>query len=513
MSPTFPCPNPTCTQVFSTQDVRGVSSLTCPKCGTVFNFGTAPAPAPPRPAKPAASPRTPPKPAPAAKAPPPPVAKPVAPPAAKPVPLATPVSPKAPPPPKRKPVEDEAEEADDFDPPEPDSRRGGARGSAKGRRKDRGSGSPWLIVIGSILIVVFGVGAGAAWVFRDRLLGGTPTEEDTATLRAPALNYSFRAPPRPWVQDKELERDAGVQLAFRRSGPSAWFALAARDYKDRMPRDDEMLREAITRLKRFFKKAPEWELRDEESLADNPAQRFVFTAENTSNVAVVGECLMTAKGGVAYWLFSWTPAADEAVLADQQQEWADIRGGFAFLGEREGWKGKEPKLLTAEGTKEKYTLRYAEGLWSRDDEPAGADLLLLGRDPDNPQDARRWAFVRVFVLDHPDRDPKSPKDELQEARAFVEAREKELYAETKLERVPDAAKGGLPEGSLRLGKVSAEVARLRVKKDENYEHFFAVAAVPRKTSTLVIVCECAWNQRDAWEQRFGPVLHSLAFEK
>ncbi len=35
----FPCPNPACTQVFSPQDVRGVTSLTCPKCGSVFQFG------------------------------------------------------------------------------------------------------------------------------------------------------------------------------------------------------------------------------------------------------------------------------------------------------------------------------------------------------------------------------------------------------------------------------------------------------------------------------------------
>src|SRR5436309_3351439 len=44
MPETFPCPNPVCTQVFSPEDVRGVSSLTCPKCGTVFNFGTGGAP-------------------------------------------------------------------------------------------------------------------------------------------------------------------------------------------------------------------------------------------------------------------------------------------------------------------------------------------------------------------------------------------------------------------------------------------------------------------------------------
>jgi hypothetical protein len=57
------------------------------------------------------------------------------------------------------------------------------------------------------------------------------------------------------------------------------------------------------------------------------------------------------------------------------------------------------------------------------------------------------------------------------------------------------------------------MVRLRVKKGEDYDHFFAVAAVPRPAFTLVIVGECAWSQREAWEDRIGPVMHSLRFDK
>ena len=43
----LPCINPTCTHTFAHKEMQGVASLTCPKCGNVFQFGTEPAaPAP-----------------------------------------------------------------------------------------------------------------------------------------------------------------------------------------------------------------------------------------------------------------------------------------------------------------------------------------------------------------------------------------------------------------------------------------------------------------------------------
>src|SRR5437763_8454215 len=91
MPSTFPCPNPACDQVFSTDAVKGARELVCPLCRTVFQFraeGAAPA-APAKPAAPVkaawpAAPQAaaPAKPAAPAKAPAPaPPAKPAAPPA------------------------------------------------------------------------------------------------------------------------------------------------------------------------------------------------------------------------------------------------------------------------------------------------------------------------------------------------------------------------------------------------------------------------------------------------
>jgi hypothetical protein len=395
-------------------------------------------------------------------------------------------------------------EPDVFVPP-----RDSKSSTVKGQRRKKGRRWPWLVAFAVVLLLI--AGGVAALAFHNHWLGGDASGDDVPPLQSAALNFHFRTPRAPWAQDKGVERELGANFAMRRSDPNAWFALAARDYKDRTPRDDEMLREAVARLRKLFKKGVEWEQRDEDSFADLPAQRLVFTAENANNVPVSGECLMTAHRGVAYWFFGWTPStADPSVLAAVQQEWGDVRQGFALLKEREGWVGKRPEVAEAEGRDKKaaYGLKYTKGLWQNDDNPDDADLLLHGRDPDAPQDGRKWAWVRAFVRPA----TADPEAAMKEARSFVEEREKKLYPEVKLDAVPEAAKGGLADGPVELGKARAQVARLRVKKDEGYEHFFAVAAVPRPAYTLVLVCECAGSQREAWEDRFGPVLHSLHFD-
>jgi hypothetical protein len=391
--------------------------------------------------------------------------------------------------------------------PPPEDRRSRRSKAGDGKGKRRRSSKRW--VVPTVLCALLGCGIVAIFAYRLTL----PREGDDGggtEVRAAALNFSFRAPGPPWKEDGDAARRLGATFAMGRRDPNSWFAVVARDFKDRMPRDDEMLREAVNRLRQLFNKGAEWEQRDEDSFAGLPAQRIVFAAENSNKVPVTGECLMTASGGIGYWFFGWTPSsADPSVLGDVQQEWAKVREGFALLREREGWIGKPVEMVDAEGRRAGYRLKYAKGLWERDDNPGDADLLLLGRDPDRPQDARKWAWVRVFIR------PASgdPETALKEARAYVEERERKLHPEVKLDAVPEAAKGGLADGPVELGQAQGQAVRLRVKKADDYEFFFAITAVPRPAYTLVLVGECAWSQREAWEDRFGPVMHSLHFGK
>ncbi len=478
MPGTLPCPNPACSHVFSPQEVRGAASLTCPKCGHVFRFAAGRAATTPRkPAPPVKAPK--PRPTP----PEPPVLVPVAPPVA---------------------AEEEPEVF--VPPPEPRRSRPSSRSPAGHGKRRRGPWR-WLIPV-ALVIVLTGLGV-AGWLLRGHL-GDGPAEARVPDVVSPAMNYSFRYPGAPWEQDNAVERTLGASFAMRRRDPNSWFAFVAHDFKDRMPRDDEMLHEAIARLTKLFKKGAEWELRDEDTFLDQRAQRLVFTAENSNTIAVSGECLMTAYNGIGYWFFGWTPsAADPSVLADVQQEWATIRRGFTLLKEREGWTGKVPEMVEVAGKTAGYRLTYTKDLWQYDDSAPDADLLLHGRDPLRPQDAQKWAWLRVFV-----RPPAADADEaLKEARAYVEEREKKLYPETKVDPAPETARSGLADGPLELGQAHGQLMRLRVTKAEGYQHFFALVAVPRPNLTLVIVGECAWPQREAWQDHFGPVLQSLHFDK
>ena len=166
-----------------------------------------------------------------------------------------------------------------------------------------------------------------------------------------------------------------------------------------------------------------------------------------------------------------------------------------------------PEVVEVEGTKAGYRLKYTKDIWEKKDAD-DADLLLLGRDPE-PARWPQMGWPALFVRPPSD----DPEAALQEARTLLEGREKDLYPKVKMDTVPEQAKGGLADGAVQLGQLKGWAVRLHVDRGEDYEHFFAVAAVIRPAYTLVIVGECPWQLRQAWEDRFGPVMHSVRFEK
>jgi hypothetical protein len=390
--------------------------------------------------------------------------------------------------------------ANDFDLPGPLVVR---RSSLQGRRRAN-RGLRLLAVLGGLLILL----GGLALLFRASL--GHLWHQVADLTSGPALvsteaNYRFRYPQFPWEQDGQLESAFGANLGMQRRDPSAWLAFLVIDYKDRTPREDELVRLAAARLKKYFNKGLEWRKEDDAPFAGRTAQYIVFRGER-ENVHVSGECYLLAHQGVAYGLFTWAPSSSDLDAA--QQEWASIREGFTLLNERDGWVGRQPRVAAAEGTRAAYTLRYAEEIWERMEATGGADLVLLGRDPEDRKSPVKTATVTVTVQ------PAAADLEaaMKSARALAEAHQKEAYPDTRMEAVPTTDSTGLPEGPCTLGKAEAQVARFRALNAEDRTRFLAVAVVPRPEGTLVIQCECAWAHREGWEERFGPLLHSLRVE-
>src|SRR5262249_41347308 len=147
-------------------------------------------------------------------------------------------------------------------------------------------------------------------------------------------NFRIEPPAAPWQPDRGLRAALGAALAYRRSGPSSAMGLAYRDYRTRLPRDAELIDEALGKLRGCLADV-EYEVKKDEpaKLGGQPAVWLEFQGEDPQHVVVSGECLAAAYRGVAYWFFTWAPVDDAPALGG---EWDALRRGFALSDQREG---------------------------------------------------------------------------------------------------------------------------------------------------------------------------------
>jgi len=495
MYPTFPCPNPTCTHSFSPAAVKGASRLVCPKCGTVFQFGsTAPASAHPVAAKkPEARQAKPAKPTPAppsaVKGKAMPVPPPPSMPAAQRVPVAVPVSP---------PVALSFNSSPEMVVP-----RAQVRKMGKGRL---------LAILGLCGVVVLGL-ALAVWGGRWLLQWSQEdsTEDDPAVISS-GFNARFPLPGKPWTRDKNIQMKMHVHIAMRSSERNNGLAVTFRDYKNRLPSDAELLDEALTKLRSYFR-GLEWEQRTSAEptlLAGKPAKVLDFQGDDPEQVAMNGECTMMASRGYAYWIFTWAPLGE--LNNDRESiagEWAELRQRFSLLDGRKGWTAKPRETERIAGKKAKYQLAYVKGLWTT--EPAAdydpqADLVLKGHEPDPERRplASKVATVEVLVL------PK--QDNLQAAvtaaRDHVQQRERKEYPQTAMKILRDKHGAELDMDAM-IGKEAGHLTKLEVTNTEDRKHFLVIAVVNRAEGVLVLVGSCLWERRDFWEQELTSLLDTL----
>ncbi len=542
MPPTFPCPNPVCTQVFSADAVQGASSLVCPRCGTKFEFrplAPAPVPAAPKaapqrppgqtprvaasPAKPASRPAGPAPARASAHAPPPlpvPIARPVAG-AVRVAPPPLPPKPAAPPPPLAAPVAPMAAPLAGAPAAAP-TLAFGSPSDVLLKAPRRRRGLPGWLTAALIVVPVFGAVAGLVlWAtYAGFSLWSLPTP-GTALSDAQAKgfiqqgNFRINPPGPPWKQDTALQVQMHVDLAYRRTGPSSCMALAFKDYQTRLPRDAELIDDALGKINLFLTNVEyEQKPKGEQKLGGRPALALEFTGEDPEHVLVEGECLTTAYRGFGYWFFTWGPQDDHDNLT---AEWADLRQGFAMGKLREGWSEAPPKTLTLVGNKLPYQLDYVEDVWRKqelDGYDRRADAVLMGYDPKD-KDARRGdltAVVQVLGLEK----AKDLGEAVKEARAYLLEMEKEKQADADQYNFPGATMEVVADKSLPNADNDADVGAFRghitkfdVKKSADQQKYVVLAVVRQEADVLAVVCECAWERRNYWEQEFTPLLAKL----
>lgn len=495
MQPSYPCPNPACTHTFSPEVVKGASSLVCPRCGGVFQFGTN-AVAPVRPSG-------------AVK---PPVAKPVAavsrlpptPPRAV-TPPATPLPPPrpaAPAVPVAAPVEAvETPAALNFN-STPDVV------VPRTRRPPPKSGRWRLAALLAILgVVILGLGVAVWVVLWAKHFQRMEQVSDDPIHAASQFNFRFAPPGKPWKRDTNIELKLHVNLGMRSSERNNCMGLYFKDYKTRLPGEPEMVDEALGKLRLYFQ-GLEWEKKspeDKPRLGGRDAVVIEFQGEDADHVQMNGECWMTAFRGFGYWFFTWGPLNDKELVSP---DWDMLREQFAVLDGRKGWSEKPRESEKVRGEKVKYQLSYVKGLWTqqpaRDYDPL-ADVVLRGDEPDpeRKKHASKAATLQVLIL------PKAPdlKAAATAAREYVEKRQKELYAKIDMQVLKDK-NGAALDRPADIGDQHGQLTKLQVQVDEA-EHFMVLAVVNRPEGVLVLLGDCLWERRDFWDQELMQVIKTL----
>lgn len=466
MATGYPCPNPSCKQVFPPEAIQGARKLTCPACGTFFRFRNTPAP-PSKPVPPPLPPRPAQTPAPNQIIPTPP-------------PLV--VAPR-----QRRP-------------------RRGNRGFLKG-----------------LLVFLFlsGIAAGTLYYYREDLaeifdLGPRDAERQAFQKQA---NFSFR-PEAGWRPDVGLRDKLRASVAVTLPKPRSHAALFYRDFAKRAPSDAELLDRALKHLRAYFLNVYyDDPFQGEKNgrtglLGGEPAIVFPFDATDRDEVPMRGQCYVLTRRGYAYWFVSWGPADNYDEL---EERWDKLRQGFKLYNEREGWKPTPRKTEPVVGTALPYQLHYASDTWTREPDPkaadTAADLLLRGFEPTRDDDTGKLrdialvsksAEVRVLALPKAD----TLANAVQSTLDHVRKKHLETHPATKIEPVTDR-KTGKPLTSIDVGELRGQVDRVKLELSHDHERYARIAVVSLPAGVLAIVCECRWERRDYWDQEFKSLLESV----
>ncbi len=340
------------------------------------------------------------------------------------------------------------------------------------------------------------------------------TEENKAFVQQG--NFHIDAPAPPWTAAPEIRGVLGSVATYRRSKPASSMALAFHDYHTRLPRDAELIDEALNKL-RGAMTGVEYEVKpkdEQTTLGGQPAVRLEFQA-NDHDVPVHGECVATAFHGIAYWFFTWAPVDDAPGLTD---EWAGLRGKFVLSDQREGWTETPPKTAAVKGVKLPYKLDYIESVWEKQEEPEKYgpldDAVLLGYDPKD-KDARVGAdaaTAQVLALDKA-ADLHAAVQEATDALLEIEKGKQAggggyLFPGAVLDPVTDKGLNNT-DADVKVGGFDGHVVKFEAKQSADQSKYVVLEVVKMDEGVLAVACESAWDRRDFWDQEFTALLARL----
>lgn len=386
------------------------------------------------------------------------------------------------------------------------------------KKKARRRGSNRALWGGLVFLILAGSVAGGLYVARDYLAEVFSGDGDERRAFKTQGNFAFTAS-RGWRNDETLRGKMRANVALTCKNPRGHAALYYRDFRTRAPSDGELLDTAVKKLRGYFRQVEYEDPFQGENkgrtgeLSGERAIVFPFSASDTNEVPMRGECYLLSRQGYAYWMIFWAP---EDYVDQVGPYWEALRGGFKLYNERDGWKPRPRETENHVGSALAFQLNFAREVWKKEnarDVDETAELYLRGFEPVEDEEsgktrviehAGKAAEVLVLVL------PKAASLEAaaQAARKHVLEMQMKVHPMIKIEDIPDR-KTGKPLSGKEVGGFRGKVDRLRLILDVENERFALVAVVNRNEGVLAVVCECKGDRREYWEQEFRALLETV----
>ena len=373
------------------------------------------------------------------------------------------------------------------------------------------------MLVGTIVFfLLIGAAVGAYYFLPDYFSFG---DDDQRKAFQSKGNFSITVPSN-WRSDEAIKSKLRANFVVTRSKPRAHFALSYRDYQRRLPTDAEMFDDALKRLRAYFPQFEYINPFDQDNkgrnsdLGGEPALVFTFSATDSTEVPLRGECHMLARQGYAYWLIFWGPEEYQGVLAEQ---FAGLRDRFKLYNERDGWKPRPRDTEVVRGTTVSFQANVAKDVWKNEtnakDADSAAEMLFRGFEPSEDEGtgqsrivplAGKSAEILVLVLPPALDLPSAVKA----AKEHIRKRATEANPDVKIEPVVDFASGKGAIGK-DVGAFPGQVDRLKLVLGLDNEKFALLAVARRPEGVLVVYGECKWDRRDYWEQEFKAFLETV----
>ncbi|MFQ3594014.1 MAG: hypothetical protein SNJ82_12610 [Gemmataceae bacterium] len=300
-----------------------------------------------------------------------------------------------------------------------------------------------------------------------------------------------------------------------RSNPRGHFVLHVIDYKTREPGAEELLDEAVKRLKAGFPRlqySNPLEKGKTGELDNEPAFQFEFRGSGTDDVPMIGQCTFLTRRGYGYWLMCWGPAVDEDELEERFQR---IRSGFRFANGREGWQPSPRPSTQFKLGDQPIQLNYAHDLWRVEENPTDYDpravAVLRGFEQHGKQSSRtkvdtyagKSATVQFLLLDR----TVDLASAIEVAKGYLTGQLAKSGNAVKLE--PYAPEGGEAAASSEVGAFKGELRQYTIRVGPEVARFALLGVVNRSESMLVIFGECPMEKRGYWLSEFKSLVETV----